>query len=56
MAWHHIPSQITGLNAGQLRAAVKAGLLPPPTKIGARLRGWKVADLQKLVGQITETA
>lgn len=49
MAWHSRPSKITGLSAAQLRRAVQAGLLPPPTKAGLRLRGWRVSDLQKLI-------
>jgi len=49
MAWHSRPSQITGLSAAQLRRAVAAGQLPAPVKIGVRLRGWRVADLQKLI-------
>ena len=49
MAWHHTPTKITGLTAAQLRLAVKAGQLPPPVVIGQRLRGWRVADLLKLI-------
>ncbi len=49
MAWHSQPSKITGLSAAQLRRAVDAGLLPPPIKIGVRLRGWPVSALLKLI-------
>lgn len=49
LALHGEPSKITGLNAAQLNAAVKAGMLPPPVRIGVRLRGWRVADLLRLV-------
>ena len=49
MAWHSAPSKITGLTAPQLLAAVRAGQLPPPVRVGQRLRGWRVADLVKLV-------
>ena len=49
MAWHNTPSKITGLTAAQLRLAVKAGQLPAPVVVGQRLRGWRVADLIKLV-------
>lgn len=53
MAWHSAPSKITGLTAPQLRAAVRAGQLPPPIVIGQRLRGWRVADLLKLINPAT---
>lgn len=49
MAWHHNATKISGLTASQLRLAVKAGQLPPPVVIGQRLRGWRVADLLKLI-------
>ena len=49
IAWHNTPSKITGLTASQLRKAVQAGLLPPPIKIGVRLRGWPVSALLKLI-------
>jgi predicted DNA-binding transcriptional regulator AlpA len=53
MAWHSTPSKITGLTAAQLRRAVKAGQLPPPVKVGERLRGWKVSDLLALIATPT---
>ena len=48
------PTRYTGLHARHLRAAVAAGLLPEPLKLGIKLRAWKKSDLDRLLsGQAT---
>ena len=48
------PSTYTGLHARHLRAAVAAGLLPEPIKLGRKLRAWRKSALDALLsGQAT---
>ena len=53
---HSEPTKYTGLKPTQLKAAVAAGLLPEPVRLGARLRGWRKSDLDRLlIGNTTTT-
>ena len=46
---HSKPSAYTGMTSQQLRAAVRAGRLPEPVRVGQRLRGWWQSDLDRLL-------
>ena len=53
---HSKPSAYTGMTSQQLRAAVRAGRLPEPVRVGQRLRGWWQSDLDRLlIGNTTTT-
>ena len=52
---HSEPSKYTGLTPTQLKAAVAAGLLPEPVRLGARLRGWRKSALDALIGNTKAT-
>lgn len=52
---HSEPTKYTRLKPTQLKAAVAAGLLPEPVRLGARLRGWRKSSLDALIGNTTPT-